>query len=972
MAVSVTLSLTPASRTWAQLQAGIYVNYAITGGSLTDPSYVIAFAPSGQPAGRSPTVPFTARSGSGAMQLSPSLNTLPWSVWPPTGNVYYWDLVLVDNSGSLFTELARTPLLIDVVDLSLAQTDYLQHQLDSGIFLNYQILTAFAPATYAIAFAPAGGALSLTSTIPFSNTSGSGAVLLNPNQQTLPWSTWPPTGNCYNWTIALGNMPSSSRMNPMAEVPIAIATAAISLPQPSYTQAQLTEPIQLNYRITNQLPSGVYLLSFVPHGQQASNTDTVPFAPRSGSGSVILDPDGEALPWSGWPPTGNCYDWDIVLCQSTGPLFELSRTQMLISGVTLSLAQTSYTRPQLDAGIFLSYQIAGNLPAGTYVLSFVPHGSAPALTDTVPFTARSGSGAISLNPEAQTLPWSTWPPTGNCYDWDIVLCSQTGQTLTELTRAQLLIAGVTLSLSSSSYWPDQLEAGIPLSYQIENALPAGTYVLSFVPHGTAPALTDTLPFPALTGSGAITLDPSQQTLPWSTWPPTGDCYDWDIVLCSQAGGALAELSRVGLQIVSITLSLAQPAYSRAQLDSSGLTVRYTITGTLPAATYVLALGPKGSAPSLGNTVPFSATSGSGSVVLTTAVYPWLPWASWPPTGNCYNWEIVAGSLIAPASFTPRDSTELVIVEIPTITELTYDGATVTAHWTAVTQTGLSGYQMQLQYPAAPPTTISSAQPTNSIAAAGLTGTNLVVVSATVSGVDSGWSVAATVVDLTPAIGNVTTTQSRDGHYSVSATWPLLDAGIASGYGMKVVDGAGNKLGSWSGAAPPGSVSNLSLNAPTTYSVDVQGTHGVSSGPFSPAAPVLFAIPSGLQLTYNGTALVAHWTALPGPSIYTYTLELSANGAVVETKSQTGAGPALTQAFATPFQGGTVYTCTVNATLGISVGPWSAPAPGPYSRRIVYHFDGLHRLTSMDVTGGSDVVYVIDDLGNVESATVSSG
>ncbi len=707
----------------------------------------------------------------------------------------------------------------------------------------------------------------------------------------------------------------------------------------------------------------------MPHGDPAADTDIIPFAPRSGTGAVTLDPARDALPWSGWPPTGNVYDWDIVLCQSTGPLWELSRTEIKISGVTLSLAQPSYTQPQLDAGIFLSYVISGDLSTGAYVLSFVPHGSVPGLADTVPFTARSGSGAIALNPDTQALPWSTWPPTGNCYDWDIVLCSQSGQTLTELTRTQLLIAAVTLSLSSATYWPDQLEAGIALAYQIQNALPTGAYVLSFVPHGTAPTLADTMPFPAVTGSGTVTLDPNQQTLPWSTWPPTGNTYDWDIVLCSQTGGALAELSRAGLQIVSITLSLAQRAYSRAQLDA-GLTVQYAITGTLPPATYVLALGPKGDTPSLTNTIPFSATAGTGTMLLTTATYPWLPWANWPPTGNCYDWDIVAGSLIAPSSFTPRNTVELVIVEIPAITELTYDGTTITAHWTTVTQSGLTGYQMQLQYPSGQPTTISSAQPTGSITAAGLSGTNLVVVSATVSGVASGWSAPTTVVDLTPAIDNVTTTQPRAGSYDVSVTWPLLNSAIASGYAMKVMDNTGSTVGTWNGAAPPGLVQDLALRSPATYSASIQGSNGVSKGPFSTAATVLFAVPSGLQLDYNGTALVASWDALPGPSVYTYTVQLSANGSVVETKSQTGAGPTLTQAFTTVFQGGIIYTCVVNATLGVSIGPQSAPANGPYSRRIVYQFDGLNRLKSMTVTGGNDVTYVIDDGGNVQTATVS--
>jgi hypothetical protein len=967
MAVSVTLSLVPARRTWAQLQAGIYVDYAITGGSLPDPSYALAFAPHGQPAGRSPTVVFTARSGSGGVELSPSLSTIPWSTWPPTGSVYDWDIVLVDDSSGQFTELARTQLWIDIVDLSLPQSDYLHDQLQAGIYLDYQILTPFAPGTYAIAFAPSGGAVSLSATVPFPATSGSGGVLLDPSGQTLPWSTWPPAGNCYNWNIVLGVMPSPSQLNPMSQVALAIATAALSLAQTSYTKAQLAVTIDLRYQIVNQLPTGTYVLSFVPHGTAPTTADTVPFAPRSGSGTTPLNPSSEVLPWSSWPPTGNCYDWDIVLCQSTGPLFELGRVELQIVDVTLALAQPSYTQPQLGAGIYLNYQIAGDLPAGTYVLSFVPHGNAPTLADTVPFAPRSGSGAVMLDPQTQTLPWSTWPPTGNCYAWDIVLCSQSGQALTEVTRVEILIAAVTLSLASPSFWPTQLQAGIFLDYVIQNDLPAGTYVLSFVPHGGAPSLADTVPFPPRSGSGAVTLNPQTRTLPWSTWPPTGNCYDWDMVLCSQSGGALAELTRIELQIVSITLSLAQPAYSRAQL-AAGLTVAYAITSTLPAATYVLAFAPHGGAPSLDNTVPFTPTSGSGNIVLSRGTDPNLPWATWPPTGNCYDWDIVAGSLVAPTDFTPRAQVELLIVEIPTITALSYDGADVKASWTANAQPGFSTYQMQLQYPSGPPTTVTPAQPTGTISASGLAGTNVVVAAAVVSGVNSGWSAPVTVVDLTPVLGSIATTVPRAGSYNVTATWGTLAPAIVTGYAMQVIDSTGQVLGSSSVTASPATVADLNLVAPGPYYVRVQGTNGLSVGPFCTQSSVLFQIPGGLQLYYDGTKLVASWDALPGPPTYTYTVELYAGDTMVESHSQSGVGPVLIQPFTETFHFGSVYTAVVSATLGIATGPWSAPAQGPYSRATVYQFDRLGRLHSIAVTGGADVVYTLDDLGNVNTVT----
>ena len=38
--------------------------------------------------------------------------------------------------------------------------------------------------------------------------------------------------------------------------------------------------------------------------------------------------------------------------------------------------------------------------------------------------------------------------------------------------------------------------------------------------------------------------------------------------------------------------------------------------------------------------------------------------------------------------------------------------------------------------------------------------------------------------------------------------------------------------------------------------------------------------------------------------------------------------------------------------------------------IVYAYDGLNRLKSMSITGGSDVAYTLDDQGNIRTATVT--
>ena len=113
--------------------------------------------------------------------------------------------------------------------------------------------------------------------------------------------------------------------------------------------------------------------------------------------------------------------------------------------VRLTLNRSSYTRAQLEVGIFVDYVIEGTLPPGIYVISFAKKGESPSIERTIPFNSLSGSGGIGLSPMApgwNVVPWSAWPPPENSAHWDIHLAKKSQDSLQSLAHVSLSISGL--------------------------------------------------------------------------------------------------------------------------------------------------------------------------------------------------------------------------------------------------------------------------------------------------------------------------------------------------------------------------------------------------------------------------------------------------------------------------------------------------------------------------------------------------
>ncbi|MFL5384867.1 MAG: fibronectin type III domain-containing protein, partial [Longimicrobiaceae bacterium] len=304
-----------------------------------------------------------------------------------------------------------------------------------------------------------------------------------------------------------------------------------------------------------------------------------------------------------------------------------------------------------------------------------------------------------------------------------------------------------------------------------------------------------------------------------------------------------------------------------------------------------------------------------------------------------------------ASTGPGSAAVPVVFMAPAIASVAYDGTNVGAAWSAVT--GAAGYALTV-YDGTTAVGTASTTATHGTVAAQLDPTKVYTVRVrATNGVSSGpESAAVTVIVAAPTIASV----AYDGA-NVSAAWSAVTG--AAGYALTVYDGT-TAVGTASTTGTQGSVA-ATLDPARSYTVRVRATGEHSGGPESAAITVLTVAPTGMQLDYDGAALVASWQAVanaPG-----YSAELQADGTAVETQPATGTTATFTRALAS----GVVYTARVRVSAPPALGPWSATAAGPYLAAVSYVYDPLGRLTSVampTVTLG----YTYDDAGNVLTAT----
>ncbi len=311
-----------------------------------------------------------------------------------------------------------------------------------------------------------------------------------------------------------------------------------------------------------------------------------------------------------------------------------------------------------------------------------------------------------------------------------------------------------------------------------------------------------------------------------------------------------------------------------------------------------------------------------------------------------------GSVFAVKSVAPP------ITQAPTIQLVSYDGSQLSSQWTAVNESGVTGYTLAI---------FQNDTLLHSVNTTALQGTFQVSLSPASSytvkvqatGVDGPgpWSTPVSVIVAVPAISQIVYNGQQ-----VAASWSAVSEAGVSGYTLQIV--TGNTLVAHT--TTTGTSSNLAatLDPATAYQVRVQATGTATTGPWSTPVSVIVTAPTHGELFYNGTALVYSWDAVSSPGVTQYNAQLFKNDQLAENLDTAG----LTVTFAEALRAGATYKAQVRATGAQTAGPWSSFAAGPLSSSVTYNYDELGRLHQMVINSRTTITYTYDDRGNIISET----
>lgn len=277
----------------------------------------------------------------------------------------------------------------------------------------------------------------------------------------------------------------------------------------------------------------------------------------------------------------------------------------------------------------------------------------------------------------------------------------------------------------------------------------------------------------------------------------------------------------------------------------------------------------------------------------------------------------------------------IITASPQFVSISYDGTNVTAKWTPVGQTGVSGYKV----------TVGSTTQTTSLTSVtfAFTPTNanptisIIALGAMATGPSAGTTLLTATVDVKST--------SYDGA-TLNASW--LASTPPPAYVLEVLEGTNVVAAQVSTALQATLAIALSLSA--TYSVAVRpaSTDGIVIGPRSTSAPVIVATPSISNVAYDGTNVTGTVTAPSGVTLDTTTLKVSlyANGIIVGSPVSASGGT-----FTIPVSGTAGASLTVRASLTGTkntvaiTAPLSSPIPiltaKPFIDSALLSFDGTN-------------------------------
>jgi YD repeat-containing protein len=254
---------------------------------------------------------------------------------------------------------------------------------------------------------------------------------------------------------------------------------------------------------------------------------------------------------------------------------------------------------------------------------------------------------------------------------------------------------------------------------------------------------------------------------------------------------------------------------------------------------------------------------------------------------------------------------------PVFTKVGYDGQAVTASWTAVSQSLVTGYKLALFDGQQKEIGSANTSTTDGSIQMALTpGAYTVRVQATGAGIAGPWSDPVAVVVSAPQNLSVTTTAA-----DIQARWDSVPS--ATSYRLALFDGANEVSGK--------NTSNTSdsLPLPTdktkSYTVKVRGlagANGMSVGPWGVPVGVILESPTLTSVIYDGSKVSLVWTVSSSLSGMTYLASLLLGTTTVGSAQTTD-----TQADITAqLDPQNSYVVQVRALASGTQGPWGQSAP----------------------------------------------
>lgn len=301
----------------------------------------------------------------------------------------------------------------------------------------------------------------------------------------------------------------------------------------------------------------------------------------------------------------------------------------------------------------------------------------------------------------------------------------------------------------------------------------------------------------------------------------------------------------------------------------------------------------------------------------------------------------------------------VVTEVPAGLSMAVTGTAITASWSAVS--AVDGYRLALS--AAGSVTESADVPGTSgelPIPADATRAYSAAVRAQVGSppISTGpWSQPVPVLLAAPELTSV----GYDGQ-AVQAGWNALPEPPPGGY-LAAVFSNGTQVTS---AQTSGTSVQMpaALQPGASYVVKVSALASQSRGAWSVPVAIITAVPAALVAGTVGAQVAARWQPAAGQASYEAALFADGTWGAPQAIST----PAVT--FSGGITAGTVYSVRARIVSGISTGPWSAAVPGPFLRSGTIGYDGIGRMTSIDLPGVATTSYAYDAVGNITSVAVT--